>query len=112
MNIDVISIVLSHLDIVKYEKVVNFLHDREKKHVLSYWKRFNKYEVKETKKGKYWYKNGKRHRDGDLPAVEEVNGYKCWYKNGKKHRDGDLPAVVLADGTKEWWKYGGKCISK
>lgn len=40
-----------------------------------------------------WYKNGKLHRDNDLPAViDGVN--KKWYKYGKLHRDNDLPAVI------------------
>ena len=51
---------------------------------------------------KFWYKNGKLHRDGDLPAIEWANGEKCWYKNGYRHRDNDLPALELIDGTKEW----------
>jgi len=29
-----------------------------------------------------WYKNDKRHRDNDMPAVIYVNGKKFWYKNG------------------------------
>ena len=33
-------------------------------------------------------------------------GSKKWYKDGKLHRDGDLPAVEYNDGTKEWWKDG------
>ena len=31
---------------------------------------------------KYWYLNGKRHRE-DGPAVERVNGYKSWWLNDK-----------------------------
>jgi antitoxin component YwqK of YwqJK toxin-antitoxin module len=53
-----------------------------------------------------WYKNGKLHRDCDLPATEYKNGTKMWYKNDCLHRDGDLPAVIRADGTKEWYKAG------
>jgi hypothetical protein len=41
-----------------------------------------------------WYKNGKIHRDNDLPAIISQNGYKGWYKNGQLHRDNDLPAVM------------------
>lgn len=29
-----------------------------------------------------WHKNGKLHREGDLPAVIPVNGSPLWYKNG------------------------------
>ena len=30
-----------------------------------------------------WYINGRRHREGGLPAVEWSNGDKEWYLNGK-----------------------------
>jgi hypothetical protein len=53
-----------------------------------------------------WYKEGKRHRDGDLPAVIHANGAREWYKEGKLHRDGDLPAVIRADGYQSWYKEG------
>jgi hypothetical protein len=55
-----------------------------------------------------WYKEGKRHRDGDLPAVIRVNEQQCqnWYNEGKQHRDGDLPAVIYADGAQFWYKEG------
>ena len=55
-----------------------------------------------------WYKHGKRHRDGDLPAVILTTGMcTCmWFKNGKVHRSGDLPAVTSQNGTAEWWKHG------
>ena len=51
---------------------------------------------------KYWYKNGKRHRENDLPAIEYANGTKHWYLNGKIHRETG-PAIEQSDGTKEWW---------
>ena len=54
----------------------------------------------------YWYKNGLQHRDNDLPAVIEANGDLYWYINGKCHRDNDLPAVIYTDGTKKWFKNG------
>lgn len=69
-------------------------------------------EVKEYKDNygktvcKEWRKEGKLHRDGDLPAVEYIRGSKQWWKNGVPHRDGDLPAVIYANGRKEWWKHG------
>jgi hypothetical protein len=53
-----------------------------------------------------WYKDGKQHRAGDLPAIEYANGDRCWYKDGVLHRDGDKPAVVEADGTRYWYKDG------
>jgi hypothetical protein len=54
----------------------------------------------------FWYKNGKRHRDGDLPAVIWANGNQYWYKDGKLHRDGDLPAVIHAKRSQYWYKDG------
>jgi len=53
---------------------------------------------------KYWYINGKRHRE-DGPACEWANGDKCWYINGKLHRE-DGPAVDCANGDK-WWYING-----
>jgi hypothetical protein len=53
---------------------------------------------------KWWYKDGVRHRDGDLPAVEQADGNKFWYKDGKLHREGDLPAIEWVSGTKSWYK--------
>ncbi len=57
-----------------------------------------------TNGDKYWYLNGKRHRE-DGPAVEWVNGYKFWYLNGKRHRE-DGPTVELANGDKSWYLNG------
>jgi hypothetical protein len=61
---------------------------------------------------KFWYKNGKRHREGDLPAVQSSTNAE-WYKDGKRHREGGLPAVVLTDKKiicsgvyNEWWENG------
>jgi hypothetical protein len=55
---------------------------------------------------KYWKKNGKLQRDGDLPAVIWANGRQEWWINGELHREGDQPAVIKADGTQEWWVHG------
>ena len=57
-------------------------------------------------KTKRWFKYGKRHRDGDLPAKVYANGDAIWYKDGKCHRDGNLPAQVYADGYAMWFKGG------
>lgn len=46
-----------------------------------------------------WYKEGKLHRDGDLPAAIWPNGRQQWYKNGEIHREGDKPAVIYAVGS-------------
>jgi hypothetical protein len=50
--------------------------------------------------GKYWYLNGKYHRE-DGPAIELANGHKVWWLNGKLHRE-DGPAIERANGDKEW----------
>jgi hypothetical protein len=51
-----------------------------------------------------YYINGKLHRDGDNPAVES-NCFSHWYKDGELHRDNDLPAVV-DEFQYEWWVNG------
>jgi len=55
---------------------------------------------------KYWYLNGKRHRE-DGPAIELANGAKEWYLNNKRHRE-DGPAIEYADGYKDWYLNGEK----
>ena len=34
-----------------------------------------------------WWKNLKRHRDGDKPAVEYANGNRMWYRDGELKRE-------------------------
>lgn len=53
-----------------------------------------------------WYKNGKEHRENDLPSAIYPDGTKSWYKNGKQHRENDLPAIIYPDGTQIWCKNG------
>ena len=55
---------------------------------------------------RYWYKNGELHRDNDLPAIICENGDQFWYKNGKLHRDNDLPAEIWIDGSRFWYQNG------
>ena len=57
---------------------------------------------------KYEYKNdfGQWHRDGDLPAVETIDGTKEWWDNGVLHRGGDCAAIEYSDGTKHWYLNG------
>lgn len=62
----------------------------------------------ESKDGKEWFKDGKRHRDNDLPAVETAYSIQ-WWKNGKRHRDNDLPAQIEIRGKEKyehWWING------
>ena len=53
---------------------------------------------------KYWYINGKLHRE-DGPAIEYVSGAKHWYLNGEPHRE-DGPARIWANGDKVWYING------
>ena len=39
-------------------------------------------------------------------CIEHADGSKYWYFNGKLHRENDLHAVEYADGTKEWYLNG------
>jgi hypothetical protein len=54
--------------------------------------------------GGEWYKNGKRHRDGGLPAVVNDKEQE-WWVDGKRHRDDGLPAVEN-NNEQEWWVDG------
>jgi len=51
-----------------------------------------------------WYKDGKKHRDGDLPAAILADGKRYWYLHGK--------AVILLDGTQLWYTRTGRYGSK
>jgi antitoxin component YwqK of YwqJK toxin-antitoxin module len=54
---------------------------------------------------KVWYKQGKIHRDNDLPAITRNEVYQEWYRDGKLHRDNDLPAIV-GTNLREWYRNG------
>ena len=47
-----------------------------------------------------------------LPSVEfmraiiRYDGSQEWFKNGKTHRDKDLPAVIYANGAYSWYTDG------
>jgi hypothetical protein len=51
-----------------------------------------------------WWKNGTRHRDGDLPAII-TREQSVWYANGRIHRDGGEPAIIEI-GRMEWYIAG------
>lgn len=53
-----------------------------------------------------WSKNGKLHRDNDLPAVIRKDGTREWWVNGERHRENDLPAYIDFIGNKSWYKNG------
>ena len=44
----------------------------------------------------YYLKNGKRHRDDDLPAVisDKYGEFQHWYQNGKLYRENGKPAKI------------------
>ncbi len=62
------------------------------------------YTVEEYEGSKFWYLNGKFHRE-DGPAVVYASGSKFWYINGELHRE-DGPAVEYSDGIKRWYLNG------
>jgi hypothetical protein len=83
----------------KIEPFINFYGDKE-------WWIDGNLRAKIYKNGdKFYYYNGLKHRDNDLPAVELANGCKFWYQNGKYHRETG-PAIELLDGIKEWYING------
>lgn len=47
-------------------------------------------------------KDGKRHRENDLPAYVDEAGFKAWYLNGDLNRNGDKPARVWVNGHRSW----------
>lgn len=63
-----------------------------------------------------WYKDGKLHRDNDLPAIIEIFDneklfHEAWYMNGKRHRKYNHASVFYyhhSNGKKfeSWWKNG------
>ena len=46
------------------------------------------------------------HLFDDEPALIYNDGTKFWFKNGKKHRDNNLPAVIRYNGDVEFYKNG------
>jgi hypothetical protein len=52
---------------------------------------------------KEWYWQGKKHREGDKPAIEYVSGTKEWWWHGEEHREGDLPAKEWENGSRLWF---------
>lgn len=53
-----------------------------------------------------FYRNGKIHRNGDLPARMTSRAL-VWVKDGKLHRDDDKPGVIYTEnGSMSWWKEG------
>ena len=53
-----------------------------------------------------WYKEGKAHRDNDLPSMLLGEGVQMWYCEGELHRENDLPAIIFQNGDRVWYKEG------
>lgn len=76
MNIDVLSEIVSYLDITTDEKTLNDVKEannltvNETNMIKEYWVANSKYECKKSADAVSWWLNGKLHRDGDLPAIE------------------------------------------
>jgi hypothetical protein len=51
---------------------------------------------------KRWFKDGKKHRDGDEPTFISVDGSKLWFKEDISHRDRGLPSDIYCCGLKLW----------
>jgi len=50
----------------------------------------------------HFYKDGRLHRRGELPAVQLASGYRAWYINGMRHNE-TAPARQWANGHEEWF---------
>ena len=61
--------------------------------------------ITHSDESKEWRKNGKLHRDNDLPAKVHKNEQQ-WYIDGRLHRGNDLPAIITEDGGKHWYQFG------
>ncbi len=64
--------------------------------------------IEYTNGDREYYIDGVLHREGDKPARILANGDEEHYSNGKLHRDGDQPARLLANGDRYWYKDGKK----
>jgi len=62
----------------------------------------------ETETGYFLNESGEfiLHSFDDEPAIICNDGTKFWFKNGKKHRDNNLPAVIRYNGDVEFYKNG------
>jgi len=52
------------------------------------------------------FKDGKYHREGDLPAKIYPSGRVEYYINNELHREGDMPAIIHPSGTQEYYING------
>jgi hypothetical protein len=49
-----------------------------------------------------WYRNGKRHRDNDLPAIWTKSGLKMWYRDGILCRDDNKLTIQIDNFPKDY----------
>lgn len=91
-NVHFCKLYFHHIQTGK-EFILNYIYHREKNLTATY--------VWGTK---YYYKNGRIHRDKDLPAIEYSSGRKEYYKNGQRFREGNLPEIEYphAHGDKNY----------
>jgi len=52
-----------------------------------------------------YYFNGFLHRE-DGPAIERLNGTKEWFVHGRRHREGNLPAIEYHNGDESYFVNG------
>ncbi len=61
----------------------------------------------DIEKSVQFYLDGVLHREGDLPAVYDLEkGMTEWFIKGKRHRENNLPAVLHSIGLFEFWLNG------
>ena len=53
-----------------------------------------------------WYQHGQLHRLGDKPAVSHHELFQEWWVHGQRHRGGNLPAIDHNNKQREWWFNG------
>lgn len=61
---------------------------------------------------KFWMNEyGELHSKHGNPAEIKQTGTEVWYKNGKRHRDNDMPAEIVYEGSRTmiWAKNGVIC---
>ena len=52
-----------------------------------------------------WHRDGKLHRDNDLPALKWSDGNRVWFQHGEIHRENG-PAHILPDGAEMYYIHG------
>jgi hypothetical protein len=92
--------------IIKYRKLFTIVEIKNGSKCIYIFGKLNSIEDKPAIYefgNKIWLKNGRYHRNYDLPAVSFATGLNYWYINGNLHRDNDLPMEVRCNGDKYWF---------